>query len=656
MHNTPKQYQTAIRAPTRTDGLAGRLTLADGGVIPLDDSAVLAGSVCVDNQCVSGQELAFGGVYMGQASLQLRTELSSAAFYDAALEIDYKLRLPDGSWYTLPVSRYTVAEAERSAAVVSLTAYDHMLKLERPLAGSVIQGDAYAMLTQIAETCGVELGQTEAEIRALSPNAELLRQLDAGYHVSTWRDCAGAVAQLLAGFATFDRLGRLVVRQFGGAPCATLGENARTNAKISDFSCHYAALTIETDDDSYTAGTEGDSGLAMTIADMPLAESGLPSTKQGICDALFARLQNMDYTPMTVTLPGDPALELGDRLTVPTKDGAPQTLVTHLVWKFRGTQTLKGVGKNPYLTGTTRTDTRLRSLQKQTAANKVIYYSFSNGSDLVVRGDGAEISAANLTFVTTQNTSAMFLAQLLLTAEPETETVDLPVTSTGETLPTGAAAALKRDAALTLTVRYYMDDSLIGTYVPTQRLVRGSHALALFYPFPDLQGAASHRWSVRLLCTGGVVRIGKGQLRATITGQGMAAGDIWDGTLTLEETLARVTRPASLREMLTIYDDVTTEMQKPLGSTAAERLARIPRTTPRRAVNGQAPKRSTTYAYYGLPLAIDADFVQLDADGWRLRTSWQCDAVPQEIDTGTLLCAAADTGNLAEVSKIEVSI
>ena len=656
MYSVPDDYQTAIRAPTRTDGLAGRLTLADGGVIPLDDSAVLAGSVCVDNQCVSGQELAFGGVYMGQASLQLRTELSSAAFYDAALEIDYKLRLPDGSWYTLPVGRYTVAEAERSAAVVSLTAYDHMLKLERPLAGSVIQGDAYAMLTQIAETCGVELGQTEAEIRALSPNAELLRQLDAGYHVSTWRDCAGAVAQLLAGFATFDRLGRLVVRQFGGAPCATLGENARTNAKISDFSCHYAALTIETDDDSYTAGTEGDSGLAMTIADMPLAESGLPSTKQGICDALFARLQNMDYTPMTVTLPGDPALELGDRLTVPTKDGAPQTLVTHLVWKFRGTQTLKGVGKNPYLTGTTRTDTRLRSLQKQTAANKVIYYSFSNGSDLVVRGDGAEISAANLTFVTTQNTSAMFLAQLLLTAEPETETVELPVTSTDETLPTDAAAALKRDAALTLMVRYYMDDSLIGTYAPTQRLVRGSHALALFYPFPDLQGAASHRWSVRLLCTGGVVRIGKGQLRATITGQGMAAGDIWDGTLTLEETLARVTRPANLRKILAIYDDVTTKMQKPLGSTAAERLARIPRTTPRRAVNGQAPKRSTTYAYYGLPLACDADFVQLDADGWRLRTSWQYDAVPQEIDTGTLLCAAADTGNLAEVSKIEVSI
>ena len=587
MYNVPTQYQTAIRSPTRADRLAGRLTLTDGTVLPLSDSAVMAGSVSVDNQCVSGQELAFGGVYMGQAALQLRTGLSSAAFYDAALEIDYELRLPDGTWYTLPVGRYTVAEAERTAAVVSLTAYDNMLKLERPLAGSVIQGDAYAMLTQIAEACGVELGQTEAEIRALSPNSELPRQLDSTYRVSTWRDCAGAVAQLLAGFATFDRLGRLVIRQFGETPCATLAENTRTSVKISDFSCHYAALTIETDDDSYTAATEGDTGLTMTISDMPLAESGLSDAKQGICDALFAKLKNMDYTPMTVTLPGDPALELGDRLALPTRaqDAAPETLVTHLVWKFRAAETLKGVGKNPYLTGgASRTDSQLRSLQRQTDANKVIYYSFSNASDLVVKSDGQEVNAANLTFVTTQDTSAMFLAQLLLTAEPDAETVQLPVTSGDETFPTDAEAALEQDAALTLTVRYYMDNFLIENFIPVQRLVRGAHALTLFYPFPDLVGAASHRWNVRLLCAGGTVKIGKGQLRATITGQGMAAGDIWDGTLTFEELVGCMNRPANRRRVLTIYDGLTSKMQTPLGRTAAESIALVRRSRPTRII------------------------------------------------------------------------
>lgn len=154
MYDVPKEYRAAIRSPTRNDRMAGKLTLTDGSTIELTDSAVISGSVSVDNQCVSGQELAFGSVYMGQASLQLRTALSSAAFYDAALQIDYEIQLADGSWYTLPVGRYTVAEAERSAAVVSLTGYDNMLKLERKFSGSAILGNAYTMLTQIAGTCG----------------------------------------------------------------------------------------------------------------------------------------------------------------------------------------------------------------------------------------------------------------------------------------------------------------------------------------------------------------------------------------------------------------------------------------------------------------------------------------------------------------------
>ena len=188
MYDVPKEYRAAIRSPTRKDRMAGKLTLTDGSTIELTDSAVISGSVSVDNQCVSGQELAFGSVYMGQASLQLRTALSSAAFYDAALQIDYEIQLADGSWYTLPVGRYTVAEAERSAAVVSLTGYDNMLKLERKFSGSAILGDAYTMLTQIAGTCGVELAQSEAEIKAAQrrDSAPARRQLP-GLHLARLR-------------------------------------------------------------------------------------------------------------------------------------------------------------------------------------------------------------------------------------------------------------------------------------------------------------------------------------------------------------------------------------------------------------------------------------------------------------------------------------
>ena len=494
--------------------MAGKLILTDGSTIELTDSAVISGSVSVDNQCVSGQELAFGSVYMGQASLQLRTVLSSAAFYDAALQIDYEIQLADGSWYTLPVGRYTVAEAERSAAVVSLTGYDNMLKLERKFSGSAILGDAYTMLTQIAGTCGVELAQSEAEIKALSPNAEILRQLDGSYRVSTWRDCVGAIAQLLAGFATIDRLGRLRIVQFGETPCVTLSKNTRTNAKISDFSCHYAALVIETDTDAFTSDIEGESGLEMTISDMPLAESGTAEVRQGICDAVFARLRALDYTPAAVTMPGDPAFEPGDRVALPMEDGtAPEMLVTHFVWRYRGRQTLKGVGRNPYLGGTTdgATEKALRRLQNSAESKRIVYYSFTNPAELAVQT--VETPAVAIAFTAVEETSAMFLAQLLLDAAPDTGKV------------------------LTLTVRYYINDVPVENFAPQQRLETGAHTLALFYPFASVEAGTVTRLSVRLVCAGGTVKIAPYGIKATVTGQGMASETPWDGTLECEETL-----------------------------------------------------------------------------------------------------------------------
>lgn len=514
MYDVPKEYRAAIRSPTRKDRMAGKLILTDGSTIELTDSAVISGSVSVDNQCVSGQELAFGSVYMGQASLQLRTALSSAAFYDAALQIDYEIQLADGSWYTLPVGRYTVAEAERSAAVVSLTGYDNMLKLERKFSGSAILGDAYTMLTQIAGTCGVELAQSEAEIKALSPNAEILRQLDGSYRVSTWRDCVGAIAQLLAGFATIDRLGRLRIVQFGETPCVTLSENARTNAKISDFSCHYAALVIETDTDTFTSDIEGESGLEMTISDMPLAESGTAEVRQGICDAVFARLRALDYTPAAVTMPGDPALEPGDRVALPQADGtAPEMLVTHFVWHYHGRQTLKSVGRNPYLTNNSdgTTEKLLRKVQNSAESKRLVYYSFTNTAALTVRT--AEAPAVSIAFAAVEDTSAMFLAQLLLTAEPE------------------------GNDPLTLEVRYYVNEVRVENFTPQQRLLAGAHTLALFYPFASVEANAAKRLSVRLVCTGGTVKIAPYSIKATVTGQGMASELPWDGTLQFEELL-----------------------------------------------------------------------------------------------------------------------
>ena len=195
MYPTTSAYQKAVCASVRTDRVNGSLTLTDGTVLTLTDADIVSGSLCMDNQCVNGEELAFGCAYLGQVSLQLRTDLSRYALYGACLRLDYALLLPDTSWETVPLGVFTVAEAERRAGFVSLKAYDNLVKLDTRYDGSVLAGTAYEILRQIAENCGLALGQTAAEIAALNPNAALSRQLDATYNVDTWRDCAAAVAQ-----------------------------------------------------------------------------------------------------------------------------------------------------------------------------------------------------------------------------------------------------------------------------------------------------------------------------------------------------------------------------------------------------------------------------------------------------------------------------
>ena len=170
MYAVTEAYQQAIRAPVRTERLRGTLTLTDGTVRSFGPESLMSGSVTLDTQCVNGQELEFGCVYLGQASFQLRTDLSRYKLYGARVSLTYGLQLPDGSWADLPLGVYTVAEAERTNLCVSIHAYDNLLLLDRDYTGPALQGTPYGMLSQIAEHCGLELGVTEADL-AGQPNA-----------------------------------------------------------------------------------------------------------------------------------------------------------------------------------------------------------------------------------------------------------------------------------------------------------------------------------------------------------------------------------------------------------------------------------------------------------------------------------------------------
>ena len=214
----------------------------------------------------------------------------------------------------------------------------------------------------------------------------------------------------------------------------------------------------------------------------------------------------------------DPAFDCGDRLTL-TEPGeasgltVAETIVTHRVWKFRGGGTLKGVGKNPYLAAARdKSSAALQQLQTQTASNRLIFYSFV--SRAAVTAGEQEQTAAYVNFVTVEKTGALFFAQLLTEARPA-----------------------QAGGTVTLAVHYYLNGARIGGFAPAQRMAAGRHTLALFYPFTELAADTSNRFEVRLQAAGGTVYTAAGDLRGVVTGQGMAGGAVWDGTLTLEDSL-----------------------------------------------------------------------------------------------------------------------
>ncbi len=123
-----------------------------------------------------------------------------------------------------------------------------------------------------------------------------------------------------------------------------------------------------------------------------------------------------------------------------------------------------------------------------------MYYSFTNTAELAVQT--VETPAVAIAFTAVEETSAMFLAQLLLDAAPDTGKV------------------------LTLTVRYYINDVPVENFAPQQRL-ETAHTLALFYPFASVEAGTVTRLSVRLVCAGGTVKIAPYGIKATtVTGQG----------------------------------------------------------------------------------------------------------------------------------------
>ena len=577
MYPVSEAFLQAVQGNTRNIYWTGKITTVAGVEYSFTQEDIVKGSGYITAQCCGNSEIELGAVYAAEMGISLFLDIDRYTLEDAKVELSYHLRLVDGSYESVPMGIFEVSEANRTAHVLELKAYDYMLRFDRDFNGFETIGTAYGMMALCSTACGVELAQSQEEIEAL-PNGSELLSIYPENDIETYRDVLYFTAQVLGGFFCINREGRLEFRQYGNTPVMEILQKHRFSSSFSDFVTRYTAVSstnLRTQTSEYYA-LEEDDGLTMNLGINPLLQFGLEETREELCRNILIALSVVNYVPFDSDTIGNPALDLGDVLTFSggQADSQQITCVTSFTVKIGGRQSLKCVGKNPRLSqAKSKNDKNISGLLNQIEAGKIGIHTFTNASAYTLGETNVRI--ISIEFASKEENHAQFFGQVVVDAAADT--VERTANANGTIVvpfPTSAAGGIDSstdassdggtdtsedtstsadtmdvsvDVSLPVTwtedgkvicyVTFELNDAEILLHHPVETWHSGKHILSLYYPIENVVPNITNTFNVYLRMENGSGTVGIGDCIASISGQAMAAAAAWDGKITIEESI-----------------------------------------------------------------------------------------------------------------------
>lgn len=533
MYEVSQAYMDALLQPFKVRRLTGTI-----GAVPFDDGNLVRGAFVVDNQCSEGTEVKIGSVYIGQLQAVFDGIDLTGEWYDKEIRVSEGLRLLDGETYEdVPLGVYHVIEANHAEDGVHVTAYDNMHLLDKSFTLSTTAGTVWDYLLLIASDCGITLGQTEEQIRTL-PNGTRAFVLYSENDIETYRDLLSWVAQTCACFATADRQGRIVLRQYGGEAVDAIGISQRwRGASFSDFETYYTGVSVVRLADGTTEylGAEVDDGLTYNLGSNPLLQGITDLTP--VLREILTGIEAIRYTPFSIDRSGCPAYDLGDAVTFPGGIGRNVTGCIMLCdYTYHSSYTIEGFGANPALSGARSKEDKMIAglMSRNEVSNSLQFYTFENIQPIEIGNEWKEI--IRVRFGSLKSTIVTFQAEIQLTAETTEEEVEQIIASLA-----------------------YVYNGNELEYQPTETYIDGDHLLHLLYFFP-VEGADINRLSVRMK-SDGVISIPRLGIHAAVSGQGLVASTKWDGYIDMEDVVAEVERLATTPTQTDTYGtEVTADL------------------------------------------------------------------------------------------------
>ena len=551
MYPVSDAFLAAVESNTRKYYWHGTIDTVGGQHYEFTDADIVKGSGYITRQCCGSNEIELGTVYSAEMGITLFSQIDRYTLEDAIVRLFYTLQLPDGSEETIPMGIFEVSEANRKINCLELKGYDYMLRFEKKFVITDSSGNAYHYLSYACNACNVELAQTREQIEAL-PNGKMTLGIYTDNDIECYRDLLYYTAQVLGCFCQINREGKLELVYYGDQPVAELPTQHRFTSSYSDFVTRYTAVSstnMRTEEAEYYA-LETDDGLTLNLGINPLLQFGLKTTREKMLTTILDCLSVVNYVPFDSTTIGNPAFDPGDVIscTGGHADSSKVSCITSITYNINGKHSLKGVGKNPRLAhAKSKNDKNITALLNQVEAGKTVVYSFVNVSPINIGSTATEILA--LSFTSKEETSASFLAEVLLTINAEDVNREVNGTAVyldedGKEVTKSATFTFTEKAQPDLKVTYQMNNQVLDTFYPTHTCINGKYILTLFLPIPEIIANSENTLAVLLELSSGIASIGEAQIRATVSGQGLVAGIAsWNGRCNFTDYISIINIP-----------------------------------------------------------------------------------------------------------------
>lgn len=244
----------------------------------------------------------------------------------------------------IPMGVYYVIDAKRSYNSIKISANDSMVKFDADLPGmDSTSRSVYGWLKWACDACGVELGMTKEQIKAMPNGTRSFVYAVLESNVKTYRYLLEQMAAVLGAVAVIDRTGKLILRRLNPEPVAEITPDERFSSEYEDTQSRYTGLWLQYKAKAvqeYYKNVDAldDTGLVVDLGENPFLQISNDSARNTTLQNIADSFAGVTFNPFKASIPFHPEYDLLDVITF-TGGHAPDDChgpITSITWKING--------------------------------------------------------------------------------------------------------------------------------------------------------------------------------------------------------------------------------------------------------------------------------------------------------------------------------